>query len=189
GFAFVLAPQGTAQATPTSAAACHVNSAGDAGDVTPGNGVCATAGAVCTLRAAIDEATTLAGMDTINFNIPAGSAGCVGATNPVCTITPATAFTSINAQVTINGYTQPGASANTNPIASGSNAVLKIELNGTSAGAGTTGLIVNVGSLTSIRGLVINRFGGAGILVSGAGTHTVAGNYIGTNVTGTTDLA
>lgn len=53
------------------AATFNVNSTTDAVDATPGNGVCATAGAVCTLRAAIQEANALAGTDTIN--IPAGT--------------------------------------------------------------------------------------------------------------------
>ena len=43
--------------TPAHAAATFtVNSATDAVDATPGDGVCATAGSVCTLRAAIQEA-------------------------------------------------------------------------------------------------------------------------------------
>ncbi len=45
-----------------------VNNAGDAVDANPGNGVCATAGAVCTLRAAIMEANKLAGSDSITIN-------------------------------------------------------------------------------------------------------------------------
>ncbi len=49
-------------------AAFTVNNAGDAVDSSPGNGVCATAGAVCTLRAAIMEANHLAGTDSITIN-------------------------------------------------------------------------------------------------------------------------
>ncbi|MFN0278762.1 MAG: cohesin domain-containing protein [Pyrinomonadaceae bacterium] len=49
-------------------AAFTVNNAGDAVDANPGNGVCATAGAVCTLRAAIMEANHLAGTDSITIN-------------------------------------------------------------------------------------------------------------------------
>jgi CSLREA domain-containing protein len=45
-----------------------VNNNGDAVDANPGNGVCATAGAVCTLRAAIMEANRLAGNDSITIN-------------------------------------------------------------------------------------------------------------------------
>jgi CSLREA domain-containing protein len=42
-----------------------VNSTADDVDVAPGDGVCATAGGVCTLRAAIQEANALAGPDII----------------------------------------------------------------------------------------------------------------------------
>jgi CSLREA domain-containing protein len=48
-----------------------VDSTTDAVDTAPGNGVCATAGSVCTLRAAIQEANALAGDDTIT--VPAGT--------------------------------------------------------------------------------------------------------------------
>ncbi|MGH9908890.1 MAG: CSLREA domain-containing protein, partial [Pyrinomonadaceae bacterium] len=53
------------------AATFTVNSTTDAVDANPGNGVCATSAAVCTLRAAIQEANALAGADTIN--LPAGT--------------------------------------------------------------------------------------------------------------------
>jgi CSLREA domain-containing protein len=46
-----------------------VNDLGDAADASPGNGVCATAGGVCTLRAAIQEANALSGTDIINFSV------------------------------------------------------------------------------------------------------------------------
>ncbi len=48
-----------------------VNSPVDAVDAAPGDGACATAGAVCTLRAAVQEANALAGDDVIN--LPAGT--------------------------------------------------------------------------------------------------------------------
>lgn len=54
-----------------SAATFVVNSTTDAVDATPGDGACATAGAVCTLRAAITEANALAGADIIT--LPAGT--------------------------------------------------------------------------------------------------------------------
>jgi CSLREA domain-containing protein len=44
-----------------------VNSTVDDVDAAPGNGVCATAGSVCTLRAAIQEANTLPGPDVIKL--------------------------------------------------------------------------------------------------------------------------
>src|SRR5262245_60633998 len=70
--------------------------------VDPGDGVCASPG--CTLREAITAANANPGPDIINFNIP--SAG-------VHTITPTTKLPTITEAVTIDGYTQPGASANT----------------------------------------------------------------------------
>jgi CSLREA domain-containing protein/LPXTG-motif cell wall-anchored protein len=63
---FTVVPTPNAQA-----ATFTVNSTADAVDATPGNGVCATAGAVCTLRAAIQEANALAGDDIIT--VPAGT--------------------------------------------------------------------------------------------------------------------
>lgn len=54
-----------------STATFVVNSAVDAVDAAPGNGVCATAGGVCTLRAAIQEANALPGADVIS--LPAGT--------------------------------------------------------------------------------------------------------------------
>lgn len=52
-------------------AAFTVNSTADAADASPGDGVCATTGGVCTLRAAVQEANALAGTDTIT--LPAGT--------------------------------------------------------------------------------------------------------------------
>jgi uncharacterized protein DUF4347/cellulose/xylan binding protein with CBM9 domain/cadherin-like protein len=60
-----------------------------------------------------------------------------------------------------------------------------IELDGTDAGVGASGItITSVGS--TIRGLVINLFDDAGIEVNGGSGNTIVGNYVGTDVTGTT---
>jgi CSLREA domain-containing protein len=48
----------------------NVNSTTDAVDVIPGDGICASLGGVCTLRASIQEANASAGDDIIN--LPAG---------------------------------------------------------------------------------------------------------------------
>src|SRR5262249_45355762 len=53
-----------------AAATFVVNSTLDAVDAVPGDGICATAGGVCTLRAAIQEANALSGSDVIT--LPAG---------------------------------------------------------------------------------------------------------------------
>lgn len=62
----LLAPAAAARA-----ATFTVNASGDQTDAAPGNGVCATAGGQCTLRAAIIEANGLMGADTIT--VPAGT--------------------------------------------------------------------------------------------------------------------
>ncbi|MDH3254599.1 MAG: CSLREA domain-containing protein [Acidobacteriota bacterium] len=57
-------------AGPLSANTFLVDSTDDAVDASPGDGSCETAAAVCTLRAAIQEANALAGADAIS--IPTG---------------------------------------------------------------------------------------------------------------------
>ena len=129
-----------------------------------------------TLRQAITDANTNAGADTIAFNI-AGTG--------VHTITPTSALPTITGQVTIDGYTQTGASVNT--LATGDNAVLTIELNGTGAGS-ANGLTLGAGSDGStIRGLVINRFSLSGIQINST-NNLIFGNFSGTDSTGTVDL-
>ena len=81
-----------------SAATFVVNSTADGVDVTAGDGICATAGAVCTLRAAITEANALAGDDIIT--LPAGTY-----TNTLVGVndTNASGDLDINSNITING--------------------------------------------------------------------------------------
>ena len=89
--------------------------------------------------------------------------------------------------MTIDGYTQSGSSANTNPTSQGLNTVLKIEIDGTSAGAPSC-VRVQADDVT-IKGLVINRCTGAEIET--IGTHSnlvVEGCFVGTNVDGTQGL-
>ncbi|MEQ1850830.1 MAG: DUF4347 domain-containing protein, partial [Chthoniobacteraceae bacterium] len=126
------------------------------------------------LRQAILDANALGGTDTISFNI-AGTG--------VQTINLASALPAITGTVTIDGYTQTGASVNT--LATGNNAVLLIELNGTGAGA-ADGLTVSANTST-IRGLIINRFSQNGIQINGTG-NSIVGNWIGVDSTGTLDL-
>jgi CSLREA domain-containing protein len=132
----------------------------------------------CSLREAINTANANAGTDTIAFNIPGAGPH---------TITPTSALPTITDPVIIDGYTQPGASPNTNLFpAVATNAVLMIELSGISAGS-SNGLAITGGSST-VRGLVINRFSLNGIRLTFNGNNVIEGNFIGTDVTGTTDL-
>lgn len=163
-----------------------VNSTGDAPDTGTADNACdtdtATAGEQCTLRAAIQQANGSADPNQqIEFNIPASDPGYDAATG-VWKISPAFALPTITEWVSINGYTQPGSSPNT--LAAGSDAVLRIELNGSSVGA-ADGLSTSSGGVVS--GLAINNFTeGAGIHISGAAeSFLVSGNYIGTDTSGT----
>src|SRR6185369_10955089 len=87
--------------------------------------------------------------DVISFAIPGGG---------VQTISPTSPLPAIIDPVIIDGYTQPGASKNTDP--SGFNGTLLIELKGTNAGP-SNGLTLRADDST-VRGLIINAFATAG---------------------------
>jgi parallel beta-helix repeat protein len=139
------------------------------------------------LRQAILDANASPGPDRIVFQIPGEGPH---------TITPASALV-VSDPVTIDGYTQPGSRRNTRPltfgsdgvvdddIAVGSDAVPAIELRGDAAPAGVDGLLITAGT-TTVRGLVINRFRGAGIHLMTGGDNRIEGNFLGTDVSGTT---
>jgi parallel beta-helix repeat protein len=96
-------------------------------------------------------------------------------------IQPASQLPDVHDPAVIDGYTQPGASVNT--LATGDNAVLRIELNG-SGGAATDGLWL--GHDSTVQGLIINGFfADAGIVISGASRAVVQGNFLGTDASGT----
>jgi uncharacterized repeat protein (TIGR01451 family) len=93
--------------------------------------------------------------------------------------------------VTIDGFSAPGASANTNAFGLPSNAILTLILDG-SAGAGV-GLEI-AETFVDVRGLVIHGFdnGGTGIGVKFSGDNSgsnVSGCYIGTSADGLTAAA
>ncbi len=155
--------------------------------------------AVCTLRAAIEEANNRIanpGVDTINFNIPTTDPKC-NATTHVCTISPSQALPTITQAVKIDGYTQRSCSSNPTPCSRpntstvGTNAVLLVQINGANA-IFSQGLKIEAFN-SVVKGLVINRFGGAGIFITRPNEFDVTGNriegnFIGTNVRGTADL-
>ncbi len=130
------------------------------------------------LRDAITQANTAAGADTIAFNV--SGAGCTG--GGVCTITPASLLPTVSETVLIDGYTQPGASPNTN--ATGAiNAVLKVVLAGPNGGGG--GGITLGAANSTVRGLVINGGFLYGLWIRAADV-AVRGCLIGIDVTGMT---
>lgn len=152
-----------------SAATFTVNSTDDGPDANPGDGVCATSGGTCTLRAAIQEANALTGTDTINFNI-------IGSGSGPQTINLTSALPTITDPVIIDATTQPGYAGA--PL---------IELNGSGASGQANGLSISAGNST-VQGLVINRFPAHGIFLSRNGGNVIAGNYVGIDSTGTVAL-
>jgi CSLREA domain-containing protein len=159
------------------AATITVNSTADT--VTPNDGLVTLREAITAISAGTNlgdpdiigqSPGTFGVNDAINFAIPGGG---------VQTITPASSLPFISKTVTINGYSQPGSSANTNPFGQGLNTVLTVELGGANGALGTNGAASNG---TVIRGLVFASGVSFGIGTSG---NTLQGSFIGTNATGT----
>jgi hypothetical protein len=112
------------------------------------------------------------------FNIAASDANCAAATG-ICTITLLSAPPISTQMVLIDGYSQPGATPNTNPPSLGTNASLRIEVIAPS----TVGVNFILGASGSkIRGLALRHR--LGIVLQGTGNHTIEGNFIGTDATG-----
>lgn len=135
----------------------------------------------CSLRDAVSVANSTPSVEVIWFNIPTPATGEL-------LIQPATPLPVISAPVTIDGYTQPGSSVNTDPEFS--NAVLRVRVDGLNAGPSASGLRVCSPGVT-IKGLSITRFAESGIVVGAAcsapkftGT-AVLGNFIGVAADGT----
>ncbi len=151
------------------AATFIVDDTGDDPDQLPGDGACATAGGKCTLRAAIQEANAASDNPTIAFALPGSGVQSIAPASDLPVIT--------HPSLTIDGYTQPGATPNTNPTGA-LNTVLLVELSGRR-------LVVNAPDAT-VRGLVINGVAGAGAIeiTSGLGI-MIEGDFIGTDAGGT----
>ncbi|HEX3143816.1 MAG TPA: choice-of-anchor Q domain-containing protein [Pyrinomonadaceae bacterium] len=162
-----------------------VNNTGDADDdCTPldvGNG--------CSLREAINAANQTYGA-YIAFGIPANTdPGCD--LNGVCTIKPSQNLLPIVSKVFIDGYSQTGASPNTLTLigdadnVAGDNAVLKIVVDGGSLPNDGPGLDLEEESdFSTIKGLVLSHWNVAGIYINDSSGNVIAGNFIGTDVTG-----
>ncbi len=152
-----------------------VNSTGDQDDSDTTDGVCQTSVGTCTLRAAITQANWHAGPDTIDFNI-AGSG--------IQKITLGSVLPIIHDDtggLTIDGYSQPGASPNTALLAD--NAVIKIALYGPGETTQYSAFQI-VSSNNVIRGLSIYHFWRK-IWLNGGSNNVIAGDFVGTDPTGT----
>ena len=126
------------------------------------------------LRQAIESANSDSTPDVIDFNIPGSG---------VQTIALASALPAISNSVTIDGWSE-GVFRGT----AGYDGPPLIELYGGGAGGSVNGLTITAGSST-VRGLDIGTFSGAGVLLTGNGGDTLQGNYVGANAAGTAALA
>jgi len=153
-----------------------VNSTGDGSDAVPGNGICATGSGTCTLRAAIQESNAQAGANTINFSIAGTGVQLIQLASALPTLSDTTGGT------TIDGYSQPGAVANTD--ASADNAALKIEVRGT--GPNSLDGIMITSANNTIAGIAFyNLRRVIYIFQREATANTIRGCFVGTNAAGT----
>ncbi|MEN6527120.1 MAG: FG-GAP-like repeat-containing protein [Candidatus Polarisedimenticolia bacterium] len=132
-----------------------------ADDANPGDGVCATAGGTCTLRAAIMETNKSAGPTSITFNLTTPSIALKQALPPLVQAT------------TIDGG---AARVELTPDASAAASFVGLDLSA-DATAGTT----SAGSV--IRSLVIDRMGSWGLRIATAG-NSVENCYVGPTAAG-----
>jgi hypothetical protein len=112
--------------------------------------------------------------DRIHFAIPGTDVQMIAPQFPLPYITD---------PVVVDGFTQNGALPNSNPVGQGLNTTLKIELDGFALLYNGNGLTITCGN-TTIRGLIISRFD-SGIACRGGSGNVIAGNFIGTDRTGT----
>jgi CSLREA domain-containing protein len=141
-------------------AAFVVDSTGDDADAILGDGICATSGGVCTLRAAIGEAQASPGANEIAFNIGGGTPS----------IYPQKWLPSVPAATTILGSTG-GAE--------------RVEISGSQMGWYDEVLQLGGGNST-VRNLVLNhKYQGQGLSMRYFDGNIVEGCYIGTDKTGT----
>jgi uncharacterized delta-60 repeat protein len=115
------------------------------------------------LRQAILDANLNPGKDTIEFDLPGSGS---------LSIMLQSALPSIADSMILDATTQSGYVGT--PV---------IEINGALAGAAADGLRIAAGDST-VRGLAINQFSGAGIVLESGGNNIIQGNFIGTDPSG-----
>ncbi len=118
-----------------------------------------------TLRSAITSANAAAGADTIVFSIPGAGIHNIG---------PTSSLPPLGSDLTVDATTQPGYAGS--PI---------VELDGSVAGAGVHGLLIN-GSAVTIRGLAVVGFQGDGVRIQAGGSNRVTASWIGVLANGLT---
>ena len=179
--------------TPTPAMTFTVRSTADTGGTTCGAG--------CTLRQAANASDAnpppVGATNLIAFNIPSNDPGCDPTTH-VCTIALTDCLgrsgnfcTAFNQPVTIDGYTQPGASPNTLTI--GDNAHILIKIIGDPFGDRVIQLcsptvcgLPGDSSGSTVRGLCLAGTNHQPLIFLGSNNDVATGNFLGVDTDGTT---
>lgn len=140
-----------------------------------------TCDADCSLRDAITVANSGTASSTINFNIPTGDSGCNASDECTINVTGSVLPAITRDGISINGYSQSGASYGTTHFPSAMDAVLKIIVSGSNLSGGTEDGIVITADNVTIRGLSIIGFPDYGIFASPGGYTglTIQGNFLG----------
>ncbi len=146
----------------------------DANDTNPGDGICETiTPGECTLRAAIAEAnqhenTTSSSSHLIEFDIPGATLHTIEESSWV--------GYPVGRNITIDGYTQDGATQNTAPFPNPFNGMLRIELKQIS--------VYGSGNI-EVRGLIMNSTDNSVLSANTNGySLTIKGSYLGTDADG-----
>ncbi|MFN8049973.1 MAG: right-handed parallel beta-helix repeat-containing protein [Acidimicrobiales bacterium] len=178
-------PPPTARRAPTNAVT--VDSTGDADDARAGDDLCADDTGHCTLRAAIEEANRSPDLTVVRFAIPAR--GNPSRPRP-SVIRPRRPLPAITRPVRLDGYSQPGATANTAPSPKPFNGALLIVIDGSgieATGAADGITVTRSASGSRLSGVVVSAFSGSAIQLDGAGDVSIHGCYLGTDARGLLD--
>jgi hypothetical protein len=127
------------------------------------------------LRQFLSNANAIAGQNSSQFAIPTSDSN-YSSTTGAFTISPGSALPTLTDPIVVDGSTQPGFSGK--PL---------IDLSGLSAGNTANGLVLSAGN-SAVENLAINGFKGYGVELTGKGNNLLQGDYIGTDVTGTSAL-
>ena len=128
-----------------------------------------------TLRSALREINASPDSEfvfTVRFNIPGEG---------VHTIHLSKFLPDLLHPAVLDGFSQPGASANSLPFDQGNNAKIRIELDG--SGTGGALAFTLAGGNSHLKGLALFNFGG-GVEISGDGENTIEGCFIGLDASG-----